>query len=104
MRGLFEEFLSPTQQGNPHAEALAKVLKDRPSIRDTKSVPRRSALLVLLKTMEYELKDPAYGWLADCMAGAWAGEDGWDRQTLVDALGRDRQQTPPQPQAETRLP
>lgn len=104
MKGLFDDFLQTPNQGSPHVEALSKLLQNRPSPRDTNSTPGRSAILILLNTMAHELKEPDFKWMGDLMAAAWAGEGGWDRQTLVDALGRDRQQMPTVQGPEAKLP
>lgn len=81
--------------------ALKDLLKDRPKYRDTHTDSRRSAILILLQTWSREFEDDDYKIAAELMAEAWSGEHGWDRHTLVDALGRDRNvpQAPPgQPQ------
>lgn len=77
-------------EGDPRITALKDLLDKREKSRDTNTIPRRSAVILLLRTLSRDTGIEEYRWLADAMADAWAGEGGWDRHTLVDALGRDR--------------
>lgn len=84
--------MTTQEMSDPRVAALKDLLEKRPPERDTHTTATRSAAILLMQALGREFKMDELDWLSVKMAGAWAGEAGWDRHTLVDALGRDRPQ------------
>lgn len=73
-------------------EALGEIWQERDPKRRTRGDARRTIALATLSILERELGLTECGELARDLADAWAGEDGWDTQQLIKALGATKAQ------------